>query len=436
MGMNAKTAGGVWRAGKTYVLAHKVISGIAIVIILVAVWWIWGKATSASAETRYILGTVSSSTIVSTVSGSGQISSSDSVDIKPKVSGEITWVGVTAGQKVRAGQAIASIDNTDAKQSVLDAKQSLQAAQLQLQKDTAQAPADYQNDQNALATAKENLVDDYNDTFNDLSNTYLDLPNIMTVSLNTLYGYDLDTKKNQWNMDVLTNLFTSSSEDTTSALAFKASAKSDYASAKSAYDAAVAVYQQTTRTSSNDTVDALLKQSIALTTAVAQALQSELNFLGSISDLAQAYNVTLPSAFATIQSNARTNLSSTNSDLSMLLADKKTLDTTKQNIINAQQTVTLDQVGNSDGSNPISLQISKNSIQKQETDLAQLEADLADYTIVAPFDGTISAVDVKVGDTASGAVATVITNQNVAQLSLNEIDAAKVAGRPKSHAYF
>ncbi len=415
---------GVWRGAKKYALAHKVMSTIAVAVILGGGYFVYGKVFTASAETRYVLGVVAKGTLIASVSATGQVSAEDQIDIKPKASGEIVWIGTKAGDTVRAGQALMSIDSTTAKQVVADAEKSLQAAQLQYQKDSAQAPITYQNDQDALATAKENLVNDYNDTYNNLSNTYLDLPAVTTGAQNALYGYDFDLHKNQWNMDVLSNLFTAPNS---SMLAFKDKAKADYAAAKASYDSSVASYKQVSRSDSTDSLDQTLSETITMVTAVAQALQSELNFFGSVSDLAQSNSVALPTSFATLQSNTRAQLSVANGDLSTLLAQKKTLTVAKQTITTDQQNITLDQVGNQTGENPISLQIEKNNLEKQQQDLIQQKTNLSDYTVVAPFAGTLASVSAKVGDMAgSAAVATIITARQIANLSLNEVDAAKI----------
>jgi HlyD family secretion protein len=411
----------------TYAQAHKLVSAAALVFLLGGGWWAYAHATSASAQTKYVLGTVEKGTIVSTVSGSGQVSATDSIDIKPKASGDITRVLVSAGQTVGEGQALAYIDSTDAVQALNSAKKSLEADQLQYQKSAAQAPVDYQNDLRSLDAAKTSLTESYNDTFNDVTSMYLDFPDVMAAAQNTLYGYDFDSTKGQWNMNVLFDLVNNNGRDVTTAQDFQNTSKENYASANAQYIKTLGVYKQSTRNSSQDSIDSLLQQSTDVASGVAQALQSELNFLGTISDMAQTYNATLPSKFTTVQSAARTALATANSDLSKLIADKKALDNAKQAVITAQQNVTLDQVGNPDGSNPISLQISKNSLEKSEQDIADQEAALGDYTIRAPFAGTLASVSMKRGDAAgSAAVATLITDSKIAQLSLNEVDAAKV----------
>jgi len=421
---------------KAYAFAHKVITVVVIAIVVGGGWFMYAKATSSSGETKYVLGTASTSTIIAVVSESGQISSSDSVDIKPKVTGTITWVGATAGEKVRAGQALMSIDDTTARQQYNDDKNSLAAAELQYQKDSASAPIDFQKDQNSLTNAQQDLTDEYSNAFEVLSSTYLDEPTVATGLNETLYGYDFSSSGSQQNVDALSNLFPNNSQEQ-QVMSFASSAKSDYTAARALYDPAIVAYKATNRNSDPKTISAVLQQSINSTTALAQAAQSTLNFLSEVSDLAEANNQKLPSSFTTLQTNARSYLSTVNSDLNNLLAEKKTLQNDAQTVTTDQQTVQLDQVGDTTGTNPISLQIEANSIEKQKEDLATEADNLSDYTIVAPFAGTVSVVDAKVGDSAgSAAVATIITPQSIAQLSVNEVDAAKIAVGQKATLTF
>ena len=421
---------------KTYIVAHKIISALVIVILVGGGWYMYAKATSTTGVTHYVLGTASTSTIIATVSASGQISSSDSVDIQPKVTGTITWVGVKEGQKVSAGQALMTVDSTTARQQYNDDKNALAAAELQYQKDSASAPIDYQKDQTAFINAQQDLNDEYSKALDTLATTYLDEPAVATGLNTTLYGYDFSSNNSQQNVDALGNLFTNS-DQVQKIQTFKTSAVNDYQSARTLYDPAAVTYKSITRTSSNAQIAAMLQQSISASTALAQGAQSVLNYLSEVQDLATANNQKLPAAVATLQTNARSYLSTVNSDLANLQTEKKTLANDTQAVTTAQQNVQLDQVGNTNGSNPISLQISANSIAKQKQDLATEGTKLADYTIVAPFAGTLSAVTGKVGDNAgSASVATVITNQNIVELSVNEVDAAKLAVGQKATLTF
>ena len=422
-----KTISNFFKKTWPYAKAHKIISAIILVLFFGGGWYAYAASNSTIGETHYILGTTSTSTIIATVSGSGQISSSDSVDVKPQVTGTITWVGVQEGDHVHAGQALMSIDGTSARQQVDDDKAALATAELQYQQDSAAAPINYQKDQTAVANAESDLTDEYSNAFSTLGSAYLDEPAAVTGIQNILYGYDLSPSNSQWNVDALTSMFSNRSDQLNQAQTFATSAKNDYQSARGLYDPALLAYKALTRTSSQGNIDSSLAQSITATAALAQAAQSELNFLSEVNDLSTADNTKMPSTFATMQTNIKSYLSTLNNDLSELNAEKKALSNAKQTVTTDQQNVQLDQVGNTGGSNPISLQISANNIQKQKQDLATEETNLSHYTIVAPFDGTVSAVDLKVGDQAgSAAAATVLADQNIAELSLNEVDAAKV----------
>ncbi len=414
----------IFDAVKKYALAHKIISTIVILVVIYGGYKIYVSAHTTTGVTRYVLGTVQKGLVISSLSESGQVSTTNQIDVASKVSGNITWVGVKVGDTVYAGQALASIDNTTAKQAVTDAEASLAGAQLQYQQDQASAPINYQNTLTALTTAQDNLATEYNNTFNDLSNTYLDLPTVINGAQNILYGFDLSPSKTQANADVLINTFNNDLQTTVRTSATQA--ESDYTTARSSYDPALAQYQITQRNSATSTIETLLTTSIQTTTNIAQALQSELNFLALVSDVATQNNIHIPTTITTLQTNARNYLTTTNNDLSLLLSEKKALQSAKQTITTDQQNIVLLQVGNPTQDNPITLQIEKNNLAKQQQDLDNLKTTLGYYTITAPFAGTISAVPAKVGLNA-GTIATVVTNQQIAQLSVNEVDAAKIA---------
>ena len=411
---------------KKFALAHRITTAFIVLALLGGGWYVVSALSSTAGQPRYVLGTVTKGTIIASVSASGQVAASDELSIKPKASGDVVWIGVNAGDTVRAGQGILQIDNTDAKQAVLSAERSLAASKLQYQQDTVQAPIDYQKAEDALATAQDNLETEYNNAYNAISDTYLNMPTDITGAQNTLFGYDLNVNGGQWNVDILANYF--QNDDRTAVDVFKTSALSDYATARSAYDTAALAYKATTRTSSHGDMEKLLAQSIIMTTEVAQALQSELNFLGTVIDLAQQRNYKLSPTVNTLQTNARSYLTTVNSNLSSLLSEKKLIESNKQSIISSKNSITLLSVGNPDGAHPISLQVTQNSIASAEENLASLKQALADYVVTVPFGGTIAALNVKKYDTVGSgtAVATLITTQRVATLSLNEVDTTKI----------
>lgn len=398
------------------------MSVLTIIVILAGGYWSYRSLTNTSGETRYVVATAQKGTLVVSITGSGQVSTSNQLDLKPKVSGDVTWVGVKAGNIVHAGQALAQVDSTTAKQAIADAEQSLAQAKLQFQKDSAQAPVDYQRSLETLDSAKTDLNTTYNDTYNTLSNAYIDLPTAVTGMQNTLYGYDLS--KSQWNVDVFRN----STGGSETIKTFADVAERDYKTARTKYDQAIVDYKILTRYSNTNDLEKELTSSTDTTTSIAQALQSELNLLDAVIDDATTHNRTVSLSVNTMRTNTRSYLSTANSNLSSLLNQQKSLDATKKTIRDAESNIKIYTIGNPTGSNPISLQSSQYSIADQERKLQQMKDDLANYTITAPFSGTVATFNSKQFDTISTGttVATLITTQKIAQLSFNEIDAAKI----------
>ncbi|MBI4155961.1 MAG: HlyD family efflux transporter periplasmic adaptor subunit [Candidatus Zambryskibacteria bacterium] len=414
---------------KKLALGHKIVSGLIIMVIIGASYYGYKKFTSTSGETRYVETAVTKGTLVTYISGSGQVSATNQIDVKAKVSGDITWVGVKAGQNVYAGQTLAAIDDRDAKSLVAEAEASLEQAKLQFQKDQVAAPIDYQKLIDAIANAKDDLATEYNDTFNAISKAYLDLPAVVTGSENILYGYDLSSNHSQTNVNILKDLINNSNvsnnADILKIKIFADSAENDYKMAREKYDATLLRYKQINRTSDPIILENLLAKSIDTATAIALAVQSELNFLSTVFDITDVYKINIPTGVISIQTNARSYLSTANENLSSLLSRKKSIEEIKQTIKTNEQNLVLLKVGNSSGDNPISLQISKNNLTKQERALSDLKTDLNNHTIVATFAGTLASVQAKAGESA-GIIATIITKQQVAELSMNEVDAAKI----------
>ena len=118
---------------KTYIKTHKTTSIIVAILILILSYWTYGKITTPASVTRYVMGTASKATIISTVSGSGQVSASNQINLTPEVSGTITHVYVNPGDQVTAGKVLFAIDSTDAEKTVRDATVSLKSAKLDLE---------------------------------------------------------------------------------------------------------------------------------------------------------------------------------------------------------------------------------------------------------------------------------------------------------------
>src|SRR5258708_3248774 len=110
---------------RSYVLAHKTLRVGAAVVLLLASYWGIHAFGNTSGLTLYTLAAVQKGTIVTSVTGSGQVSASNQLDLKPKVSGDVVYIGATEGSTVPAGTLIVELDAQDAQKAVRDAQVNL-----------------------------------------------------------------------------------------------------------------------------------------------------------------------------------------------------------------------------------------------------------------------------------------------------------------------
>ncbi|MDD3101951.1 MAG: HlyD family efflux transporter periplasmic adaptor subunit [Patescibacteria group bacterium] len=445
---------------------------IALIIILIAggSYFVYKKNKSNTTEIRYTLTKVEKGTLITSVSGSGQISASNQVDIKAKASGDVVYLGVKLGQEVKSGTSLVRLDPSDAQINVRNAETALETAKLQLE--DLLAPADkltmlqaenslvqakdsltklkftqatnYQNALDAKQNAKDDLQKAYEDGFNNVSNTFLELPNIITGLQDLLFGFNFSTT--QYNLDYYTSISQLYDEKATQ---YRDDTYTKYQSARTAYDKNFLDYKSADRSSDKIVIESLISETYETTRSIAEALKSVTNLIQFYKDKLTERSLRPQTLADTHLSTLSTYTGKTNTYLLNLLSIKSTLQTDKDTIIDKER-----DLKEMDQNYPLDLTASEESIKEKEQKLADLKAGatdldirnqkitiqqkqdaltsakqtLADYYIQAPFDGVVAELNVKNGDSiSSGAsVITFITKQKMAEVTLNEVDIAKV----------
>jgi RND family efflux transporter MFP subunit len=385
---------------KLYVFAHKIISLVALIIIIGAGYFVYGKITGTTGETRYVLSPVAKGTLISSVDGSGQVSALNQVTINPTVSGALTGVYVKPGDKVGSGQTLFVIDDTNAQKTVRDAEISLQNANLALQK------LQLQNSDTNLNTA---LAKAYDNGFNSVSNAFLDLPSI-TNGLNNMF-FKSSNGTSQLNIDWYAEQVTSAEAD--QAMLYKKDFSDAYNLAQTAYLKNFNDYKTISRTSDSTTIDGLISETYNTTKLIADAIQAGNNYIDFIDSSLQKYNFKVPTIVATHEALLNTYTSQINSHLSDLLSVETTISSNKDSFT-------------SSGLDTQSAQI---SITQAQNSLLDAQQNLSYYYIKAPFSGVIASVPVIKGDNVGSGttLGTIITSTELATVTLNEVDVAKIA---------
>ena len=430
----------MWQKILQFLLKHKIIVGIVIVLLIIGGYFSLQALTGTKNETRYVLDTVQKGTIISSVTGTGQVVVLKQLDMTPKASGQVTYVGVKNGQTVKAGTLIARLDTQTAAKAIRDAKANLESAQLSLTKlKKAADPLSLLQAQNALGqaqdnkvTAQNNLTKAYDDGYTTVSNAFLNIPTIITGLDSIINGTNLHV--GQSNLDYLTDA--ASGQDlsitaTNEAYAYRNLAYNSFQKSSTEYYANFSQYKASTRFSDPTVIVQLIDTTYDTAKNMSEAVKNANNLLQYYKQAVTLRGLTPLSQVDTYLASLNSYTSQLNSAIQSLLNAQQTIDNDIKAISDADKSIEEKTQALSDlqaGTDPLDLQSAQLSIQQRQNSLIDAQQQLADYYVYAPFDGVISSVNVQVGDTASSGtvVATLITQQTIAQISLNEVDAAKV----------
>lgn len=420
----------IYVRSRKFIFAHKIISGAVLVVLLGVAWLGVSAAMKPGAETRYVLGTVEKGTIVASISASGQVSSSRQLDVKPQVSGTITYVAVKTGDKVAKGQLLAQVDPSDAQKALRDAQNNLETAKLTLEK--LQRPASgltLAQAQNAVSNAQDSLAKAYVDSESDIVDTFLAIPDSMAVLQDIVIG-TAASRGSQWNIDYYKN---ATAQYDSRALSYRDDAYTTYVAAKAAYDKAFADYKAMGASPDNATIEKMTSETNDMLNEISAAQKSSNSFIQFYEDIVSSHNQSPSSVADTALTTLASQISTTNSKLSALTADTASIKSTMQSLREKQLSLT----DLTDGPDSLDVRSDELAIQQKQDAVTDAQSTLAKYYIRAPFAGTVASVSAYVGDTAgSTAIMSIITPQQIATLSLNEVDAAKVATGNKATLTF
>jgi len=405
---------------------------------------------------QYLTAAVEKGTLIVSVSGSGQAAVLDQIDIKPKVSGELAALYVARDQEIKTGQLLALIDTSAAQRSVNDAEIALESAKIDLEE--LLSPPDAQSllqAQNALAQAERDLeiakrnyesIDEdvestlasaYEDGYSDVSTSFFKLSNYMK-DLKDVLGTKESVDKHIADYKLIlgsNSLFIQKFLD-------------DYKPVLKLFNENFDFFREVYRDDKQDTIYQLLVDTLKTTKVIAQALESARHMFDLVG-VSNYEHFNIASHIDKMSPKIESDLSSVFSTISSLQQIIDTIDNTVQDtpdkIIDAEldfksaqekledKKLSLEELEAEADS--LDIRTQQNIVAQREISLANAKDELANHYIYAPFSGVIAEVNntLRKGDTvSSGSVlATLITQQKIAELMLNEIDAAKVKAGQK-----
>lgn len=378
-----------FRFSKNFIKNNRVVSGVVLLVVVYTIYHFF-FATSATASFTLQYGRVQKGVVSETVSGTGQVSATSQVELKPKVNANVTQVLVAPGDKVYKGQVLFRLDARDAYKQVRDAQLSLDQANVALEK--LKQPA-----QTIDILALENAIKKVQTTKVSQDTT------VATAYSNLLSGglqAVPDTSYTSETAPTITGTYTKKQEG----------------------QIKINVSQGTEGASLP--VSGLVNATLIYSSSVGQPIgdsglyikfngtQSYVNWTIDIPNKRSTSYLSLYNAYQNALQNR--DISNADSDRQIAEYTQKLEDLKK-------------------GAKDIDLTAQELSVQQRQNSLLDANNTLSDYTIIAPFSGTMANVSAQVGLSAvtaasNGATSlgTIVTDKKIAQITLNEADIAKV----------
>jgi len=362
---------------KTLILSHKIISGIVLLVLVALFSFIFIKS-SANSEARYITENVIKDNIIISATGTGQVEASNTITLKSKTTGDITYVGVKVGDIVKRGKLIVSVDSRDAKIALLN-------AQLSLEKLITPDSLTLLQKQNSLT---KSFSDGWNTVTAYISDTDIMLDEIYNIYNNDGYlGYSNAGKLGKIGKEKVSL------------------AEASYYDAEDSLFEVKKLYETLSRTSSKEEIKSLIEKTYESARFIDNTVK--------ITESAFSYTVNyLDDGNDSLALSTKTSISSwlndSNNYVSSLLSVINSVEEGEQSL------------------DELTLESDDLDVRSAELTLQSKQYAYNDCFIYAPFDGIIATLTAKVGESSGSSVGTLITNQKIATIPFNEIDIASI----------
>jgi HlyD family secretion protein len=414
-----------------------IISSVLVVAALAVAGFLVFSARSGSSSNSF---TVTKTDLTEQVTVTGKVKAADEVDLAFELSGRVVSVPVQVGDKVKRGDLLAAIDATDAKAASQEADAALASAQIALEKMERPPEAiDLMTAQDAVASANDaknntasDLNEDYDSAYSAVSDTYLDLQTIISGLRDILHGSDLNP--GQDNIDFYTDLInvTDPNADT-----YRASTEAAYEAASAAVNSSYADFKAAGPTPAPEVTAKLLAETYDTDKLVSDAVKNAgdlIDFYTTDLTKNQLLNTVTVPPVATAASAELIGFSTEANGHFVALAGAQTAiqagsdaDAVAARTL-AEKQEALDKLVA--GAEDIDIRAQETRVDEAQAAAAAARSEVAKTALIAPFDGTLSQVNISVGELASPgapAVSMVSNSRYEIDALVSESDIAKVA---------
>ena len=357
----------------TYIWLRKWLLALVVVVFIGIVWYAFARSGGA----KYQFVTVTRGTITETVSVTGNTTSTKSVSLGFQTAGTIANVSANLGDKVYAGEVLASLDTSDLRAQLLQANAAVDSAQAQLDKLIAgPRPENISVAQTALVAAQQNLT-----------NTYAGISNTLA---------DANTKS----IDAVVNQlapFFSNPQGTNPQLTFTISDSqllNNIQTERAIANQELTLWQAELAATSTATDPATLDATLASAQKHLDVMKTLVNQAAQA--LISATNLSATTA-ATYKTDATTAQNEVNAAATEVTTATQTIASQKAAVAQAQAQLNL----TSASSTPEDILAQRAQVEQAQANAASIEAKIRQASIVSPINGTITMQNAKIGQVAS-----------------------------------
>lgn len=332
--------------------------------------------------------TATRTTIAQEVSVTGRVVPAQEVALAIQSGGKVSSISVKVGQKVVSGQTLLRVDTSDLQIRLGRQRAALEKAQLALER------------QNPEATAQDELNKAYEDGFNAITDSFVDIPTIVTELHNVLY----DASYSPYLSDSNLRSIGGTARDDKSEVGIR------FDRAEDTYEELVKRYQRLTRNSSNEEVVAMLAETHAISKNLSDIVKDMRSLIKYVEDRASDPQ---PEEIDRDQETFEGYTADLNAHLSAISS-------VQADIKDAQKGIT-------DQTNDV--QSSQIDIRQAELDIQDTLVQISNRTITSPVNGVVTDIQAEVGETISAGnpvISVISSNQYEIEANIPEADMAKV----------
>lgn len=390
---------------KTFFTIKKIIWTVIILAVLFGVWFIFIRESTPTNIQSVV---IKKQDVEKTVLTTGQVVSSTDLSLSFQTSGFVRRINVKEGDVVRGGVTLAVLDQGNAIAQLESAKGSLAQARANYEKirsaattqDIAVSQATLNSALTTLENAKQNLINQLSTSFNSANTSLLSYTNILfsnPQSNNPQFGISGTIQTNIQAVTTVNN-------------------------DRIAINAIIPVWQNEISAVSDSNIEKVVDDSIKNLTTISNYLSNIINILTVYTQVTAGGSQT---ALTTYQSGVATAKSTIDTLVTSLITYRQTVRSANSAYLQAKASLELKQ----SPARPEDISIAEAQVISAQGQVNLAEVNLRNTTITAPTAGTITVINIKLGELAS-ASKEVMKLLNVRELhteaSVSEADIASI----------